>query len=284
VTRVEAGAIQGADPLRRTPAGPALLTRSAATLRRNLPALATLLVLAAVWEVAGRLSNFLYLPPLSAVLSALAGLIADGTIARELAASLFALAVGMIIAILIGVAIGALMGIFPTARATLDVYVDAMMAAPTVAFVPLFILLFGLGFPTRVATVVLFAIFPLIINTQAGVRAVDEVLVEMGRSFGARRAQMFRELRLPMAYPHLHAGLRMGVARGVDGMMTGEVLIAAVGLGGLLGRFGNAFTMDKLYAVILVLLAMVIAAERLVTFLGWLLVPFGRRRTVNATT
>jgi NitT/TauT family transport system permease protein len=187
----------------------------------------------------------------------------------------------MTIAVVVGVLIGTLMGASRVIRETLDVYVDAMMAAPTVAFVPLFILLFGLGFPTRVATVVLFAVFPLIINTQAGVRAVDANLTEMGRSFGASRLQMFRELRLPMAYPHLQAGLRIGVARGVDGMMTGEVLIAAVGLGSLLGRFGNAFTMDYLYAVVLVLLAMVLLSERLAVFLGWLLVPYGRRRPVR---
>ncbi|MGP1674076.1 MAG: ABC transporter permease, partial [Candidatus Limnocylindrales bacterium] len=235
-------------------------------------------------EVTGRLADFLYLPPLSQVLTALWGLIADGTIPKELAASLFALGVGMVVAIGIGVLVGALMGVSPLVRATLDVYVDAMMAAPTVAFVPLFVLLFGLGFPTRVAAVVLFAIFPLIINTQAGVRAVDPTLTEMGRAFGATRMQMFREIRLPMAYPHLQAGLRMGVARGVDGMMTGEVLIAVVGLGGLLGRFGNTFTMDKLYAVILVLLAMVLVAERIVMVIGWLLVPFGRRRITQAAS
>jgi NitT/TauT family transport system permease protein len=239
--------------------------------------IAAVLLLAVGWELLGRAWNFLYLPPLSEVLVALWDLITDGTIARELAASLTALGAGMVIAIGLGVLIGTVMGLSATARATLDVYVDAMMAAPTVAFVPLFILLFGLGFPTRVATVVLFAIFPLIINTQAGVRAAQPDLVEMGRSLGASKAQMFRELRLPMAYPHLLAGLRIGVARGVDGMMTGEVLIAAVGLGGLLGRFGNAFTMDYLYAVVLVLLAMVLLAERLVVVLGWLLVPFARR-------
>jgi NitT/TauT family transport system permease protein len=255
-----------------------------ARLRSRLPAIVTFLGFAAAWEFAGRIANFLYFPPLSEVLAALGDLLTDGTIARELAASLFALVVGMAIAIILGVLIGALMGVSTTIRETLDMFVDAMMAAPTVAFVPLFVLLFGLGYPTRVAAVVLFAIFPLIINTQAGVRAYDANLVEMGRSFGASRAQMFRELRLPMAYPHLQAGLRIGVARGVDGMMTGEVLIAATGLGGLLGRFGNAFTMDYLYAVILVLLAMVIAAERFVTFLGWLLVPFGRRRAARRAT
>jgi NitT/TauT family transport system permease protein len=255
----------------------------AGRLRSHRLEIGTFVGFALAWELAGRAANFLYFPPLSEVLAALADLIADGTIARELAASVFALVVGMGIAIVIGVLIGALMGVSATIRETLDVFVDAMMAAPTVAFVPLFVLLFGLGFPTRVAAVVLFAIFPLIINTQAGVRAYDANLVEMGRSFGASRRQMFRELRLPMAYPHLHAGLRIGVARGVDGMMTGEVLIAATGLGGLLGRFGNAFTMDYLYAVILVLLAMVIASERLVTYLGWTLVPYGRRRTAART-
>lgn len=255
-----------------------------AWVRTHRGAVATFVGFAVAWELAGRAANFLYFPPLSEVLAALADLIADGTIARELAASLFALVVGMAIAIAVGVVIGTLMGVSSTIREAFDVFVDAMMAAPTVAFVPLFVLLFGLGFPTRVAAVILFAIFPLIINTQAGVRAYDADLVEMGRSFGAGRAQMFRELRLPMAYPHLQAGLRIGVARGVDGMMTGEVLIAATGLGGLLGRFGNAFTMDYLYAVILVLLAMVIASERLVTFLGWLLVPFSRRRVARATT
>ena len=253
-------------------------------VRAHGPAILTFVAFAILWEVAGRASNFLYLPPLSQVLAALGDLMADGTIANEMVASLSALVAGMAIAIAAGVTIGALMGISQTIRETLDVFVDAMMAAPTIAFVPLFVLLFGLGYPTRVAAVVLFAIFPLIINTQAGVRAHDPNLVEMARSFGVSRAQMFREIRLPMAYPHLHAGLRIGVARGVDGMMTGEVLIAATGLGGLLGRFGNAFTMDYLYAVILVLLFMVIAAERIVTFLGWVLVPFGRRRVVRAGT
>lgn len=248
------------------------------TVATNIATIATVIGVAVVWEVAGRVWNFLYLPPLSKVLGAMWGLIADGTVPREMGASLFALAVGMAISIVLGLGLGTLMGVFPVVRKTLDTYVDALMSAPMVAFVPLFILLFGLGYPTRVATVVMFAIFPLIINAQAGARAVDENLTEMGRSFGASRGQMFRELRLPMAYPHIQAGLRMGVARGVDGMMTGEVLIAATGLGGLLGRYGNAFTMDKLYAVILILLAMVILAERIVIVLGWLFVPFGRHR------
>jgi NitT/TauT family transport system permease protein len=277
VTRTELGA------MRATEGRIATLGSWAGRLRTHGPAIVTFVALALAWEFGGRLANFLYFPPLSQVLAALGDLLADGTIAREMAASLFALVTGMAIAIVAGVLIGALMGASRTIRETLDVFVDAMMAAPTIAFVPLFVLLFGLGFPTRVAAVVLFAIFPLIINTQAGVRAHDPNLVEMARSFGVSRAQMFREIRLPMAYPHLHAGLRIGVARGVDGMMTGEVLIAATGLGGLLGRFGNAFTMDYLYAVILVLLFMVIAAERLVTFLGWVLVPFGRRRVSGAS-
>src|SRR5690606_31529019 len=155
---------------------------------------------------------------------------------------------GMAISVGVGLLLGVLMGISRTIRRTLDVYVDALMTAPVVAFVPLFIMLFGLGVETRVATVVLFAIFPVIINTMAGIREVDQNLLLMGRSFGTTQWKSFTTVRLPSAYPHIQTGLRTASARGVDGVITGEVLIAAVGLGGMISRFGNAFSMPRLYA------------------------------------
>ncbi|MFC0531643.1 ABC transporter permease [Phytohabitans kaempferiae] len=238
----------------------------------HLPSIATLLGLAVVWEIAGHTLDYAYLPPLSDVFVRLWELVLDGTIPRELGASLTALAVGMLIAVVAGVLIGLLMGAFPLVRYTLDVYVDAVMVAPVVAFVPLFILLFGLGFQTRVATVVLFAICPIIVNTAAGVRSVDRNLVTMARSFQATPAQTFWQVQLPMAWGHVQAGLRLGVARGVDGVITGEVLIAVVGLGGLITRFGDAFSMDRLYAVVFVIVALVVLSTRLVDLAGRLLV------------
>ena len=111
-----------------------------------------------------------------------------------------------------GIVIGTLMGRFRTVEYALDVYINAAMAAPMVAFVPIFILIFGIGYPTRVLTVVIFAIFPIIVNTFAGIRNVDPSIVEMGRSFGAGERQLFWQIRVPAAFRLLSAGIRLGTA------------------------------------------------------------------------
>jgi NitT/TauT family transport system permease protein len=111
--------------------------------------------------------------------------------------------------------------------------------------------------------VILFAFFPIVVNTQAGMMAAREDLLEMARSFGATPRKVFFKVRLPMSYDHIRAGLRMSMARGVEGNITGEVLIAAVGLGGLVTQYGRAFTADRLFAVVIVIVCMSFAA-------GWL--------------
>ncbi|GMA30499.1 ABC transporter permease [Litorihabitans aurantiacus] len=233
--------------------------------------------LALAWEVAGRVWDFIYLPPLSEVLTALVQMLVDGTIVDQLGASLGALGVGLAVAVTGGVLIGCLIGMVPAVRTALEVYVDAMMAAPMVAFVPLFILLFGLGFETRLVIIVAFAIFPIITNTATGVRNADARIVEMARSFGAPRRDMVLRIQLPMALPQVTAGLRLGVSRGVDGLITGEVIIAAVGIGGLVSRYGSGFTMDRLYAVVILIAALALGAVKLTEILSRVL--FGRRAT-----
>jgi NitT/TauT family transport system permease protein len=269
VSLVEDGALAGRDAGARSPRTSAP-RRRAVRGRDALVPVATVVLLAVAWEVVGRSADLLYLPPFSAVAERLWELTRDGTIPSELGASVAALGAGMAISVVAGVVLGVLMGLFPLVRQTLDVYVDALLTAPVIAFVPLFILLFGLGFQTRIAACVLFALPPIVVNTMAGVRSVDPDLVSMGRSFGASRWQLFWQVRLPMASGHVEAGLRMGVARGVDGVITGEVLIAAVGLGGLVSRFGNSFTMDRLDAVVAVIIVLVLVSVGVVRVLGWL--------------
>ena len=239
-------------------------SRSWMSVRRNAfetgPFAASLVLVLLLWEVAGRMADTLVLPPFSSVVSALWQFTIDGTLFEATAVSLGALALGMLISVIGGVVIGALMGRYRAVEYALGVYVDAAMSAPMIAFVPLFILLFGIGYPTRVITVIIFAIFPIIINTFAGVRSVDPSLVQMAKSFGANERQLFWQVRLPGAFPLMASGMRLGTSRGVKGVVNGEVLIAVVGLGGLVNQYGNAFSMDSLYAIIiyLVIAAMVL--------------------------
>jgi NitT/TauT family transport system permease protein len=230
--------------------------------RRYWPSIAFAALLAGIWELVGRFAHEVYFPPISQVARATVSLWANGTLAGQLRISATALAGGLLAAIVIGVAVGALMGVAPPVRRALNIYVDAAMSAPMGAFVPVLIILFGLGYETRVVTIFLFAVFPIVVNTQTGIRTGDERLVEMARSFTANPVQLFCRVRLPMAADDIAAGLRIGVARGVDGMIVGEVLIATTGLGGLITTYGQGFQTDKFWAVFvtIALLALVSVA------------------------
>lgn len=232
--------------------------------RRHLPGLLSVLSGLLLWEIVGRSADLLFLPPVSQILVALWTFLADGTLFDSLLVSLVTLAGGMAISIVLGITTGALMARYAAVRDALDIYLNAAMAAPMIAFVPVLILLFGLGYPTRVLAVVLFAIFPIIVNTYAGIRNVDPVIVEMARSFGGRERQLFWKVRFPAALPLLRAGLRLGTSRGVKGLINGEVIIAVVGLGALVNQYGTAFTMDRLYAIILFLLVIAVVTVNLV--------------------
>lgn len=236
-----------------------------------VPFLLSLAALAVAWEIVGRTADLLAVPPLSGVLGALAELVRSGELVDPLADSLRALGLGLAISIGAGTVIGAAMGLSRVVDAALDIYVKAGLAAPIIAFVPLFLLVFGIGQTTRVATVVAFSIWVIVVNTATGMRRADPARLEMARSFGATGWGRLRQIRTVEATPYLLEGLRLGVARGVKGLINGEVLIAIVGLGGLVKRYGTVFSMEKLYATILFIVCLALLAVGTVGLVGRLL-------------
>lgn len=244
--------------------GPSAVKRRSGTGRSrrvNWEFVASAVLVGTAWELIARSADLFFLPRLSEIILALGELIADGTIPEQLVVSMSALAGGIVAAVVVGVLVGTAMGISEGVRFVLDPYVNALMSAPMTPFVPLFIIVFGLSYTTRVVTVFVFAVLPILVNTATGIARPRQELLEMAQAFGATRGQMFWQVRLPMAYPLISAGLRMGTARGVDGLVIGEVLIAVVGLGGLVAKFGSAFTSTQLWAVVffIVIVALVLA-------------------------
>jgi NitT/TauT family transport system permease protein len=188
--------------------------------------------------------------------------------------SLTTLAAGFVLAVLIGIVVGVLMGRFRAVEHFLDLYVNALMSAPTTAFVPVLILWFGLGVQSRIAVVFLFAVFVIIINTMTGVKQVDRVFVEMARSFGAREREVFFKIILPAAMPAIMAGVRLGMGRAVKGMVTAEMLLTLTGIGAMIMQYGSSFATDSLFAVILTILMVAMITMKLVQWVdqrltGW---------------
>jgi ABC-type nitrate/sulfonate/bicarbonate transport system permease component len=234
----------------------------------------SLVTLAVLWEVAGRMMDTTLIPPLSKIVSAWLRLLMSGKLLESLALSLWTLAAGFFLAVTLGIIIGVLMGRFSQVEHFLDLYINALMSAPMTAFVPLLIMWFGLGVESRIAVVFLFAFFVIVINTMTGVKEVDRIFVEMARSFGAKELEVFFKVVLPAAMPAIMAGVSIGMGRAVKGMVTAEMLLTLTGIGGMIMQYGSAFATDALFAVILTILIVAMIAMKLVKILdrrltGW---------------
>ena len=143
------------------------------------------------------------------------------------------------------------MGRFQPVAWAFDPYVNVLMSSPKAALIPILVLFFGFGRGAVILTVFLYAFFPVVVNTSAGVRQTPRNMIEMAQSFGASEWAVARRVTIPAAAPLVLGGLRFAAARSIKGVIIGEQLISVVGLGALVQRYGVQFQFDQLYAVIL---------------------------------
>jgi NitT/TauT family transport system permease protein len=221
----------------------------------------------AIWELLAVVADFPFLPRFSAVVSAAFQLLTGGSIMAPLLASLLSLLTGFGGAAAAGVIVGAAMGRYRTIEHLLDLYVYALLATPTLIYVPVLFTLFGVSRGSQVAVVFLYA-FPFIADaTYLAVRSVDRTLLDMAWSFGASDRQVFWRIVVPGAWPRIVAALRIGIGRAVRGMINGEMLIALIGLGALIRTYGNRFEIDRLFGLLLIVLLLGISGGQLLKLL-----------------
>jgi NitT/TauT family transport system permease protein len=224
------------------------------------PALISLGIAGVAWEVLAWIWDVPFFPPLTAVLARLVEMIQEGLIVGNLVTSLTNLVIGFTISVVCGITIGVLMGRFRKVEAALDIYVNALLTAPSLVFAPIFFTIWGLGRESIVAVIVMYSIFIIIINTAAAVRNAPGSLVEMARSYNTGEWQMFWRVVLPSATPLIMAGVRLGVGRAVKGMINGEMFIAVVGLGSVVMAAGRQLDAESVLAVLIVIVVVAFAA------------------------
>lgn len=247
----------GAVPLGKLRVGPHV----GRLIRDNGMEIFALLAGAGSWEILGWGLGLQWLPPFSSVVIALGQFVNSGVILSNMAASLEGLIIGFSISLVVGLIVGALMGRYRRVEQALDVYVYALFISPSIIFAPIFFALFGLSDAVRIAVIIVYTVFVIIINTAAAVRTVDPALVEMARSFGATERQIFVRILVPASLPLIFAGIRLGMGRAVRGMINGEMVIAFVGLGALAQRYGSQFESAKVFAIALVVLIIALVAN-----------------------
>jgi NitT/TauT family transport system permease protein len=230
----------------------------------RIPMMASLLVWAVAWEIVGRLDLIFLLPPFSDVLSAAFHLVQTPTWQSATVTTLRAFATGMALAIAAGVPLGILMGRVKIADDLLGMWVNIFSSAPLSALVPVLMILFGFGEKTIVAAVFLFAVWIIVLDTRAGVRHISPSLIEMARSYGAKKPALYSKIILWAALPEILAGIRLGLIRGVKGVVIGQLLVAIVGYGALFETFSRNFRMAEFWALTIILFAFAMLIAELI--------------------
>ena len=210
-------------------------------------------VVLAVWQYIGMREGDFFLAPPTSVLRAFGQVIAGGELWEAVSSTVLGIVIGFVIATVLGIVIGTAMATSRSVATTLNPVVSAGYVIPEAALIPLMIIWFGLDMTPRIISVVLFAVFEIILSTYAGVRHVDAVLPQVARSFGASRWQVFSRVTCVAALPYIFSGLRMGAARAVKGMVVAELLFAATGVGGAIQDAANAYQTGKVMVYVIVI-------------------------------
>lgn len=250
--------------------------RTSAMVRSHATAWISVFTGLAAWEIIGRyfVKNELFLAtPLQAIETVVL-LWSTGELQKHAWVSLQEFGIGFVVACVFGIVLGLLIASFRRVADAMNPWVAGLYATPIVAIAPLFILWFGIGIWSKVAVVISLVIFPVIINTEVGVRSVDRQLIEAIRSFGASRMQIFLKVSLPAATPFILAGVRLGIGRGLIGVVVGEVFGARAGLGFMIIQSAEVFDMPRIFAGILVLAVTGIALTAAFRWLETKLVPW----------
>jgi ABC-type nitrate/sulfonate/bicarbonate transport system permease component len=208
-----------------------------------------------IWEVYGRAQDTtLFFVPFTSVVTALLELVQTTEFWDAFRQTFIPFIWGWLLSLVVGIALGLLIGRFPAFDALTKPYVTFLNALPISTLVPIAVILFGIGYPSRILIVFLFGVIEVTLNTAAGVRYVNRDLVEMGESFNGTQWRLFRKVILPASVPGIMAGVRIGTGRAVVGMVVVEILLVAVGMGRLILRYRGRFQSAELYAVVLALI------------------------------
>ena len=217
----------------------------------------SILLFIALWEIAARMhvAPAILLPPFSIVAAQLWHSTLDGTLAADLSLSLARAFCGLVLATAGGVVLGLLMARNRTIEWLVDPLVALGFPSPKIAFIPIFILWFGIESLSKILLVTFACIFPVIIGTYSAARAVSRQFVWSALSLGSSRSSVFLNVILPACYPRIFTTFRIAVPVGLITTFTAEMVAGGGGMGATLIYSQRFFESPTVFAYIVVMLA-----------------------------
>ena len=223
------------------------------------------IVVLMIWQGAsGRLVDDFFISNPLDVGQRLYDWIIDGSLFLHLWATVYETFLGFVVGAAVGVVLGIWLGVSPFTSRLLNPYLNALNALPKVALAPLFVLWFGLGVESKVALAAVLVLFLVFLNTYAGVREVDQDLIDGARLMRASRVQVITKVIIPSALSWVFAGLKISVPYALIGAVLGEMLAANRGLGYLVQYSGSQFDTAGVFAVLFVIALLAVVLNFLV--------------------
>jgi ABC-type nitrate/sulfonate/bicarbonate transport system permease component len=211
-----------------------------------------LIALISLWTFAttwGHVSPILLPHPL-AVLEELIDVLKSGEYIGDLRVTLTELAFAFAISVISGTVVGYLISRSPYSIKVFEPLMAGAYSVPIILFLPLYVLFFGLGPPSKIALGATISFFPIALNTIAGFGYIDKIFTVSARSMGASNYQLFRWVLLPAAFPVILTGLRMGFTVALLAILGSETIASLAGLGHRIVHLAESMDMARMFAYI----------------------------------
>ncbi|PID25342.1 ABC transporter permease [Sporosarcina sp. P7] len=207
------------------------------------------LFLLVLWEVMSRtgILDIRFFPPPSTIVQTFYDMVVSGVMAKHVGVSLYRIFIGFLAGVIPGIIVGLLMGLYSPIRHFVQPIVMALMPIPTLALLPIIIILFGIGDLSKVVTIAGSVFFPVVINTAAGVLNIDKIYLDVASNYQTSRWNFFFKIAFPGALPVMLEGIQMGQAIALLTIVAAEMMGATSGIGYLIWTSYKAFLLPEMY-------------------------------------
>ena len=218
----------------------------------------------ASWELFGRLGMLApYLSGPSSIAVALWELAADGELHPAMLSSLYRLVLGFAVGTTAGVLAGLAAGVIPVVRYFFDPLVSFLYSIPKIAFLPVFLLLFGLGHASKIAIIAFSGFFPVFVASRHAVLSVNKLLIWTAQNMGTPERKIFFRVVIPAAAPQLFSGVRIGLAHAFVVLFAAELIGSKVGLGTIISSGEEWVRFDLMFAGIVCFAVLGFVSDRI---------------------
>ncbi len=211
--------------------------------------LASPLFLLLCWECLSRtgITDARFFPPPTSIVDTFIQMSLSGELFSHISISLYRIFLGFLAGTLPGILLGLLIGMYRPMKSFFSPLIMALMPIPTLALMPLIVLIFGIGEVSKMITIAGSVFFPVVINTAAGVSNIDAIYVDVAKNYGAAPRDFFTRIALPGALPVMIEGIQMGQAIALLTIVAAEMVAANSGIGYLIWSSYKLFVFKPMY-------------------------------------